>query len=236
MNLRLLFAGIFTISAFTVSLAQSECKPYFPIGSGYAWEYEEYDKNDALTGTNQTIVEDIKTEGSKVIYTLKGVFDGPKKKEKEHYENTFTYTCENGVLKMSLENMIPQETIQGMEGMEIEITQNEMVIPSSLNVGDKLDDATITMSISSSGMNVMNMTITISNRVVEKMETVTTPTGSYDCVVISYTTLTDMGIMSREGSGKEWLSPTVGLVKSESYGKGGALESKRILKSFTTGN
>jgi hypothetical protein len=226
---------IFLLIAFN-GRSQDDCKPYFPIGEGYAWEYEEFDKKGELSGTSKTIVENIEQSGDKVIYTLKAISDGPKKKEKNHFENSFTYTCQNGVLKMSLENMIPKETMEGMQDMEMEITQSEMIMPSSLNVGDKLDDAKINMKVSSSGMTVMNMTVTITNRVVEKTESITTDSGTYDCVVISYTTITDMGIMKREGSGKEWFSPVSGMVKSESYDKNGNLEYKRVLKAFSTGS
>ncbi|MEZ4921936.1 MAG: hypothetical protein R2780_02085 [Crocinitomicaceae bacterium] len=217
-------------------ITQDSCQPFFPIASGYMWEYEEFDKKDELTGTNSTAVESIRLEGENVVYTLKAVSDGPKKKEKNHYENTFTYTCDHGVLKMSLENMIPNETMEGMKDMEMEINQTEMIIPSQLNVGDKLDNATINMKVSSNGMTIMNMTVTVSNRVVEKKESITTDSGTYDCVVISYTTNTDMGIVKRTGSGREWFSPIAGLVKSETYDKNGALEYKRVLKSFSTGS
>ena len=141
---------------------------------------------------------------------------------------------------MSLDDMIPQESMEGVEGMgedaSIEISQTDMILPPTLTVGDELADATIKMSVSMSGMNVMSMTINITDRKVDKAEEVTTDAGTFSCMLVSYKTTADMGFVQTESSSKEWYSPLVGVVKGETYDKDGKLESKRLLTKFTPGS
>lgn len=223
-----------SLLGFSFVVANSDhCKTYFPMEKGTTWEYQELDKKGEISGFTTTIVEDVKTSGESIEFILKGVTDGPKKKEKDHYEQSFSYTCVDGVLKMDLKGMIPQETIDGMESMEIELTQDELILPFELNVGDKLNDGTVNVKASTNGFKVMDMTINITDRKVEKIEEVTTPSGTYSCVLITYNTAMNMGFVKSNTSSKDWYSPEVGIVKSEVYDKDGALSSSRILTGYS---
>lgn len=238
MNFKVLALGAFALLtlSFTNSI-QDDCKPFFPILKGTSWEYNEFDKNNELKGTNTTTVVDITTTGGKIDYTLTGVSDGPKKKEKDHHETTFTYSCENGVFTMSLDEMVPQEMIDGMgDDVSVEIDQTEMILPSSMNVGDELPDAAVKITVSTSGMTVMTMTVDITDRKVELAEEVTTDAGTFPCVMLSSKTAVDMGMVKTESSSKEWYSATVGVVKSENYDKNGNLEGSRKLTKYTAGS
>jgi hypothetical protein len=235
MNLKNISLAILALFALSFTNPPQECLSYFPLTKGSSWEYEEFDKNGELSGTNITTVVDVKEVNGNMEFILKGVTDGPKKKEKNHHEQSFSYVCDNGVLKMSMEGMIPQETMEGMKDMEMEITQTEMMLPATLNAGDVLDDASVTMKVSSNGMTVMTMTVNITDRKVEKFEEVTTKAGTFNCAVISYNTHTDMGIMKMDASAREWFSPKVGMVKSENFDKKGNLESSRVLSAFKAG-
>ncbi|MCB9224895.1 MAG: hypothetical protein H6582_11995 [Crocinitomicaceae bacterium] len=231
----LLLASLFVFTSF-FGFTQNDCKPYFKIGKGYSWEYEEMDAKGSVTGTNKISVTNVIQEGSRYVYTMKTVFDGASKKEEDHVEETFDYSCENGVMKMSMDHLIPKEAMEGMEDMEIEISQTEMNIPNEIKVGDQLSDASVTMKISMEGMTVMSMKVLITDRKVEKAESITTPAGTFSCVLITYKSTADMGMMKIESSVKEWWSPEVGLVKSEHYGQSGQLESKQQLKAYSHGS
>ena len=213
-----------------------ECEPYFPMSKGTTWTYNEYDKKGELAGTNTTTVESINTNGGRIEYNLKAIHDGPKKKEKNHHEMDLMYYCENGVFKMSMEGMIPKETMDSFgESATVEIDQSEFEFPNSMNAGDKLKDASVTVKVSVSGMSVMNMTINITDRQIEKVEEVTTAAGTYNCALMTYKTSSKFGFSTIETSSKDWYSPKVGVVKAESYDKNGNLEGSRELISYKAG-
>ncbi|MBD3637399.1 MAG: hypothetical protein HUJ25_08610 [Crocinitomicaceae bacterium] len=215
---------------------QDECKPYFPMKKGTTWVYNEYDKKGELAGTNTTIVNEIVENGNKIEYRLTGIHDGPKKKEKNHMEQDILYVCEDGVFKMSMENLVPQETMDSFgDDATIEVDQTEMEFPSTLSPGDELKDASVQVSISMNGMNVMKINVNITNRKIEKMDEVTTDAGTYNCALMTYDVTTKMAFSTIESSVKDWISPVVGIVKSESYDKKGELSNSRALVSYKPG-
>ena len=119
------------------------------------------------------------------------------------------------------------------QGMEISIEDGISVIPNNLAVNDKLEDATMVMNMSSALMN-LKMTITIFDRIVTGKETITTPAGTFDCMILSQKTTTKMGkIMSITTSSKEWLSKGVGSVRTENYNKNEKLEGYSLLTKFS---
>ncbi|MEO9532708.1 MAG: hypothetical protein ABJG68_16935 [Crocinitomicaceae bacterium] len=218
--------------AFT-QLATDGCEPYFPLEKGITWEYQELDKKGEVSGYTKTTVENVSPEGAGIKYDLKAITDGPKKKEKNHHETELSYVCEDGVLKIDLESLIPQETRESMESMEITMTQSEIMIPKTLNAGDKLNDGNVHMTASTNGIKVMDMTVNITDRKVEKIEEVTTPAGTYSCALITYKTSTKMGFVNATNTSKDWYSSKVGIVKSETYDKNGKLSGSRILTGYS---
>jgi len=221
-----------------LSLTQSDsndCATYYPLAKGMKWTYQEFNKKGKLDGTSTTFVEDVIYSDNKTEYKIKATSTDAKGKQDEDTlaNKTFSYICENGTLKMDMSQMIPQETIDGMKGMEMSIEQTEMAIPSTLKVGQKLADASITMKVSSNGMAIMTITVNITNRKVEKMESVTTDAGTYNAVLLTYKSSMKMGFMNSTTTSKDWLSPEVGLVKSETYDKNGKLMGSRVLSEFS---
>lgn len=231
-----IFALIF-ISVLSLSLTQistNDCDSYYPLNNGTSWTYHEFDKKGKLTGTNTTVVEDVIQSESKTEYKIKAIVSNEDaKKDEVPTEQTFSYICENGVLKVDMSSMIPQETRDAYSEMEVSIEQSELLIPSSLSVGQTLEDAYVKMVISSSGMTIMTMTVNITNRKIEKMEEVTTDAGTYNCALMTYDMDTKMGFMKLKTSTKDWYSSKVGIVKSESFDKNGKLMTSRVLSAYS---
>lgn len=217
--------------SFTTKVADS-CPSYFPITQGMSWEYEEFDKNEKLSGYTKTSVNSVKSVGAATEYVMHIESDDAKRKEKNHFERDVTYTCQDGVLKMNLDNLIPAETMEGMENMTVDIKQNGIVIPQTLEAGQKLADGSINMTASTNGMKVMGLEVNITDRKVEKLEQLTTAAGTFNCAVVSYNVSSKMGFVNTSGSGKDWYAKEVGCIKSESYNKKGELNSRTVLTSF----
>lgn len=77
----------------------------------------------------------------------------------------------------------------------------------------------------------MNMSVRMYNRKVEAFESVTTPTGTFDCYKLTY----DMdvkSIMKMTVKATQWVAKNVGAVKTESLDKNGKLVGYSLLTAF----
>lgn len=218
----------------TSMTSDSGCDSFYKMEKGMTWKYNNYDKKGKLEGITTNEIEDVINNGGKTEIKVKGTIENanPKKGE-EPYTNSISYTCEEGVLKMDMQSMIPEEQRKSMESMELEFSQSELLIPNTLVPGQSLADASVTMIAKMNGMTVMNMTVNITERKVEKAESITTDAGTFNCVLLTYKTTMKMGFSTITSSSKDWLSAEVGMIKSESYDKNGNLTGSTVLTSFT---
>ena len=77
----------------------------------------------------------------------------------------------------------------------------------------------------------MNITMNISNRKVDAVESITTPAGTFECYKISYDVAMKM-MMNMKSKGVEWYAKGVGLVKNETYSSDGKLLGSNVLTAF----
>lgn len=77
----------------------------------------------------------------------------------------------------------------------------------------------------------MNMTSTMdmTNRKVEKQETITTPAGTFECFVIYSDNKSKMMMASQNYPSRLWLAEGIGMVKQDSFNKNGKLMSSTLL-------
>ncbi|GAB4244072.1 MAG: hypothetical protein Tsb0034_22190 [Ekhidna sp.] len=84
-------------------------------------------------------------------------------------------------------------------------------------------------------MNI-TMDMMITDRKVEKVETLETPAGSYETYKITQKTTMTMNMMgikkTTESTSASWLARGVGMVKNESYDKKGSLIGYTLMTSF----
>jgi hypothetical protein len=146
---------------------------------------------------------------------------------------SFDMTCEDGTIYFDMKKFIPNDYLDDSEeAMTIDIKGDNLEMPVSMKPGDVLKDASVTMKMGSGDSPVyINLVISIYNRKVEGEETLNTPAGEFDCSIITQTIKTK-SIVSMEMDSKEWYTPGVGMIKSESYRKG-KLMGYSILTNFT---
>jgi hypothetical protein len=205
------------IGSLVFSAFSQECSFYYPKTKGATLEYKSFDKKNSLTSITRHQVKDITQSGNAVSATIEvKAFD---KKEKFLGVNEFTVKCEDGTYYIDMKNYMNSEALAAYEDMDIKIESDNLEMPSSIKVGDRLNDGSLMITVSSSGMKLMTMTTDISNRKVEAEEKVTTDAGTFDCYKISYDLTTKM-MMTMNLSAIEWYAKDVGMVKSESYSKG----------------
>jgi len=228
-----LLTALITLIAFTVTNAQN-CNQYFPLVEGIAFEQTNYNSKDKIQSVSNHKIISVSEINNGIEAKLKAnIKDG---KSKDLSSMDYVIKCQNGNLMVDLKSIIPTGQLSQYEGMEMDISEGYANFPPNAKVGDKLDDVTITIKISSSGIAMMTMDIIISDRFITKSEKITTPAGSYECLVLTQNSTVKMGgmmPMTRKSSSKEWIAKNIGLVKSEQYNKNNKLESYTLLTKFS---
>jgi hypothetical protein len=199
---------------------------FYPLEEGSEIEITNYDKKDKVTGSSkQKVVGKEVNDGDVILRVQSQTFD---KKGEMLMEGEFSVSCEGGKFYMDMRNFLDPQSMAAYEDMEIEVDSKDMIFPSDLSVGDELPDASITVSIKSSGVNMFTMTVWITNRKVEAREEMTTPAGTFDCFKMSYDIETKM-MVKVQSKAVQWFTEDVGMVKSESYNKNGKLVGYSLL-------
>lgn len=217
---------ILFVSAYGIA---QNCGSYYPMIEGATFEYTNYNKKGKKEGIAKYKVSEVNTSGSVTKATMS--IELIDEKGKELYKTDYKFTCTDGLVSIDYESLIPSNTLQQFEDMEMDISGTDLELPNDLSVGQELPDANVTIKVSMSGIN-MNTIVDMINRKVEKKESVTTPAGTFDCYVIyNDNKIKAMMVNSTMGS-RVWYSEGVGMVKQESYNKTGKLIGSSLLTKY----
>ena len=211
-------------------LAKGVCKSYFPIVQKPKLTYENFSKKDKLESTDVMEVVDIVETAEAMLIKIKA--SSSDKKGDETYSSDFDYRCEGDKFYVSMESVMNGEMMEAYKDMEVEISQTDLEIPSTMDVGATLPDANMKMIVKSNGMTVMTMNFTITDRKVEAIEDMTTPAGTFSCFKLSQNTNMKMSFIDKTFKSIDWIAENVGSIRSESYSESGKLQSYRVLKSI----
>jgi len=218
---------IATILFFSFSnYAQNACSTYYPFKEGVKFEMTTYDHKDKVTGHIKYEVKDVKDD-SAILFNE--VYD---EKGASVLSSEVKLICTADGVAVDFKSLISSAVLEQYEGMnmDIDISGKNINVPNNLSVGQSLPDAELLLTMSMASVN-MKMTVNMTNRKVAGKEKVTTPAGTFDCVVLSSDTEVKMG-MNIKMTSKEWLAEGVGVVKSEEYDDKGKLLSKSVLTKF----
>jgi len=215
------------IIAFLLSFAvfgQTTCEAYYPFQVGVTFEITNYNKK----GKKESVINyEVLSIENNVATIQTYVYDA---KDKEINNSSYNVTCDGNKISIDFKSIINAEMFKQYKDMDMDITGTNVELPNDLQVGQTLKDAHMNMAINMGGM-TMNMRVDMSNRKVDKKESITTPAGTFDCFALSYDNETKMGL-KMQFKIKEWISEGVGVVRSESYNKNGKLMGYSELTSF----
>ena len=221
MNTLLTFIATLSLAFAVIS---QDCSSLNMIQKGSKWELTNYNKKDKVQSSTVYHVTDLTSTGDAVIWNISVEM---KDDDGEIYNSTESeISCEAGVFKMSMEQFMNNEQFQGMQEMDVEINASDIEYPTVPKVGETLPDA------STNGMTVMNITTKIKDRKIESKEEIETPAGSFDCLVISQTTVIANQLLSKDFKSKDWYVPGFGVVRSESYKSNGKLIGYSLLTKY----
>ncbi len=114
------------------------------------------------------------------------------------------------------------------DGADVTAEGGATVLPNDLIPGDSLEDAH--GSVSALGM---TMNVDVTERVVLRRETISTPAGTFDCVVISEHKVEKGMTRNRVTTAHTWYARGIGMVRHDTYDKKMRLETSEVLHSIT---
>jgi hypothetical protein len=198
---------------------------------GSTFQYTMYDKKDKVEGVTDYVVSKVENDGGNTMATMKLTYTDDK--GKNVLESDYNITCTGNGVKIDYESLFPSEMKKQYEdmGMEMEITGTDIEIPNDLSAGQTLDDANLSVTMDMGAMK-MKINVETFDRKVEKMESITTPAGTFDCYLITEKSKSKVMMANVEMSNKVWISEGVGMIKQESYGKNGKLMSRMELTKY----
>ncbi|MGD2035673.1 MAG: hypothetical protein PVF73_11485 [Bacteroidales bacterium] len=206
--------GLFLFASLL--LFGQECSFYYPRMEGTELVYQHYYKKGDPSGSSSHRVTHYKEfPGGAEATILFRTFD---KKGKPVSESTLEVKCESGTFYFDMRGYINQQMVSAYEDMEVKVETDNLELPGNISPGDVLKDGSVTMDVSSSGLKIMSMKTSVTDRKVEAKESVTTKAGTFDCYRISsvVTTASPVKIVMET---MEWFSPGTGMIKSESYSR-----------------
>lgn len=212
----------------SLGISQNDCNKFYPLNEGTKFQITVYDNKEKPSAIIDYAVVNVRKSGGDKIGTINSkMTDGNGKKITD---TSFDVSCNGEMVSIDFKSLINPQVFEQFGNMDYEITGTNMVWPNNLSVGQKLPDATMNMKINMSGIN-MTMTVEITDREVIGKETITTPAGSFNCFVLTYTTDLKMGVSQRSTS-KEWVTEKIGSVKSVNYDKKGKVTGSSLLTKF----
>jgi hypothetical protein len=225
-----IFTTLFLSLLIQIGYSQSDCKPYVPVSKGAKWEITNYSGKGKQSGkTAFELLDKVETDNQST-FTIKSVsYD---KKGKEVFANTYEAYCKNGKFELSMALKMDGASMQAYKDMDVDMDASELEIPSMDDeVGTDLNDGLLSIAVGTGGTPIMTMKIALTDRKIEAKEDLTTPAGTFKCLVVSQKMSTKM-IMKIENTSKEWYAEEIGMVRSESYNKGGKLTGYSELTKF----
>lgn len=227
----LLIPACAALMAFTMSgETDNGCNGYWMVEKGVTLEYYDYNAKDKLQGSQTSTITELTTVEGVLNATIHSVTKDDKGKLTS--EGDFGLTCKDGEITLDMKSMMDPSMTEEFKDMEVKIDQTDLVYPSTLTPGQTLPDGKLTMTVSTGGMTIMTMVVDVVDRKVEASESVTVPAGTFECIKMSQTNKMDMGMMKMTTKSIDWFTLGVGVVRSESYDKDGALESYRVLNKI----
>ncbi|MDQ6610049.1 MAG: hypothetical protein M3Y85_09545 [Bacteroidota bacterium] len=221
--------------SFVFSFAQ-DCKTNLYMTDNAKLVMTIYDKKGAVTGTQNIAITGVKKTGDAYESTITNSFTNDKGKVLSNASGT--YHCKNGALSADMKMFMPQEQMGKMGEAEANVEPVYLEYPATPSPGQALKDAEFTMNMKMNGGMGITVNFKEENRKVANKESVTSPAGTWDAYVITYdgtmkTKMAGLGLPGFNFSAKEWFVPGMGVVKTESYNKGGKLVGSTMLTSVT---
>ncbi len=226
---RQLIALLFITITLPAWAQDDMCSAFYNFEEGRTMVYTSYDKKDKEEGQMINKVLEVQELDDGVMAVVSSTLKD--KKGKEQMTGEHEVYCKNNTLMMDVSGIMNPAMQNAFAGMEVTIEGTALEVPEKLEVGMELPDASTNIRAGSGGISIINMTVNITDRKVEGMETITTDAGTFDCYRLTQTTEVQL-MGKRSFKSVDYFAEGIGMVRSESYDRKGRLDSYMELTSM----
>lgn len=207
-----------------IGMALKAQEIFFPTKEGTVLVYKTFDKKDKETNMVKYTIKHLNINGSDMDITY--LVESLDPKEKLVFKEEITIHQKGDKLYFDMSNFINKAAFQqnGEIPAEIQITGNNMEVPSNPKPGDVLPDANVEMAMKLGFIN-MKMSANVTNRKVEAIEDITVKAGTFKGYKFSSEVNSVVMGIKVNSKNTDWYAKGVGIVKTESYDKNGKLQS-----------
>jgi hypothetical protein len=216
-----------------IMLQAQDCSAFFPFEKGTSWEFTSYNKKGNVTNKANQLITMLDEEDGIITAKINSTITDAK--GDDPYESSFNMRCVDGIVSFDLMEMLSPNMKEGIQGLEMSFNSEDLALPSQLQVGTSLPDASTEIKAGTNGVTIMTIRFEMTNRKVASREKVTVPAGTFDCYKITYS-LASKTIFTKTFDAAVWYSEKVGTVKTETYDKKGNLEERSELSKFKRGS
>ncbi len=222
-------AKVFSLILFFTLVSVATAKePYFVTSGNQTLYYERYKAGTTkLVQTTTLEIGEVEQDGSCTLvnYTItlrkangQPMFGGAAPMTARIEKNGDTWTDLGGAVKGMLKNMFPTTKLKG--------SGDAAIMPANLHPGDSLPEAHCCVMAG-----IAKLTIDVTERSVLREETITTPAGTFKCMVARQHKVENAPLHHADNWSDSWYAPGVGYVRHDTYDKKMVLLTSEILIS-----
>lgn len=216
----------------TSSVKSQDCTMYFPDKIGSEIETTAYDKKGKITSISRFKILDLNQTERGLEIRAASEIEIPDEKDAVISKSEVVFYCKDGKFYIDMEQYLKDLNMEAYESMDISIESQDMELPANPKAGDVLGNGNLTVVVRNNNIKLVTMTIEIVNRVVELIEEVTTPAGTFECFKLNYDIKSRIGFIKRNYKNSVWYAKGVGAVKTETFDKKGKLDATTLLTKF----
>lgn len=220
------------LSLFIMALpspAQESCSKYYLLEDGADFRYVKYSKDGNKEGAVHYKVHDVTHNDQDTEAWMKVSHKDTKGNELFYLD--YSFNCIDDGLEIDYESIISNEILKQYKGKKMETSGTDIILPNNLKVGQKLEDANVAIRIDMGGSK-LNFKVDLINRSVEKQESIATSAGTFDCYVI-YSERVSKLMIQQTFQSRLWLAEGIGMIKQETYDKGGNVKNSMVLTQYS---
>ncbi|WP_028376470.1 hypothetical protein [Leeuwenhoekiella sp. MAR_2009_132] len=208
-------------------ISQNDCSNLFTFNTDSSFEMSAYGTtNNLLSVTNYEVSHIRQTLNGKTAFLSAVNRDVSKKRDTLEQEN-YEIECTSKSVVLNHRNVVPAFLYDEYSNLEFDISKIALVVPKNLEIGQSLDDAVLEIDILATPIK-HRITYLLKDRCVTATETITTPAGTFNCIIIeSKTSMKPQN--ENAGFVKHWFAEGVGFIKQVDYNKKGQVSSVNIL-------
>jgi len=230
------------VSDLTFRQAGAACSQPFGLHQGQNLEYQLLDAKGRLTGFLRYRVLNISTDSSvekkkrTVITTkvrLKSGLYGPKSQLLQQQDLTFL--CRNDTILTDGLGEINYDGLKSFRDRLLAYEGTPLAWPNQPSAGSHLPDGGVVVQVSSPSVAIAKVKTTLRQRtVLAGPAPITVPAGTFTCYAVEsqreLATAARVDLVLKSGGREvDYYAPSVGIVKTEYYDKGGKLLQTRVL-------